>query len=320
MITTLTAPKASQAATIEEILYARSGRYEPLRRIGEGGYSQVYLGRHIESNTLAALKVFDRSVASRADLQDFYKEVYVLAALNHPHIIQLLDQGLEEETPFFALAYATNGSLRRYLQPGTPLPPATMFRYALQIADALYYLHRKSIVHCDVKPENILLGPANEAWLSDFGIAQVNANPHTRISISKGTAEYAAPEQIEGRPVAASDQYALAVLIYEWLSGEYLYKGTPRQICEQHLYAPLPDFQRKIPSLRPAAMQVLQRALAKNPKNRFSSVKEFAYTLYEAHQLSERVGFSTMMPHKLSQYAPGSTPGYAHQRPASVYV
>lgn len=314
MHTTLTA-LASQ-----EILYTRSGHYEPIRLIGEGGYSQVYLGRHVESNTLAALKVFDRSVASRADLQDFYKEAYLLAGLSHPHIIQLLDQGLEEESPFFALAYATNGSLRRYLQPGTPLPPAAILRFALQIADALYYLHRKHIVHCDVKPENILLGPANEAWLSDFGIAQVSANPNIRISISKGTAEYVAPEQIEGRPVPASDQYALAALIYEWLSGEYLYKGTLQQICAQHIYAPLPDFQRKIPSLRPAAAQVLQRALAKNPQKRFSSVKEFAYTLYEAHQLKEQIGFSTTMPHKLSHYAPGYASGKAYQHAANVYA
>jgi serine/threonine protein kinase len=295
------------ALATQEILYAKSGRYEPIRLIGKGGFSQVYLSRHIESNTLAALKVFDRSVSSRADLQDFYKEAYLLADQNHPHIIQLLDQGLEEDPPFFALAYATNGSLRRYLQPGTPLPPTTILRFALQVADGLYYLHRKNIVHCDVKPENILLGPANEAWLSDFGIAQVNANPAIHLSISKGTAEYAAPEQIEGYPEPASDQYSLAALIYEWLSGEYLYKGTPRQICEQHIYSPLPDVQRKIPSLRPAAAQVLQKALAKKPGNRFSSVKEFAYSLYDANQYKEQIGFSYMLPHKLAHYIPGSS-------------
>lgn len=293
---------------IQETLQNRAGPYELLRLIGEGGYSLVYLGRHIEHNTLAAIKVFDRSVAGRADLQDFYKEAYILARLNHPHIIQLLDQELEEDPPFLAIAYATNGTLRRFLQPGTPLPPGAMFRFILQIADALYYLHRNNIVHCDVKPENILLGPANETWLSDFGIALVNHTANTLPPVSKGTAQYAAPEQIQGKPVPASDQYALAALVYEWLSGEYLYQGTPLQICKQHMYAPLPDFQRKIPGLRPAAAQVLQKALAKKPATRFSSVKEFAYALYEANQPNEQIGFPRMMPQRLSHFMPAYHP------------
>src|SRR5207302_4361463 len=142
-------------------------------------------------------------------------------------------------------------------------------------------------IHRDVKPENMLLGRRQEVLLSDFGIATI-AHSTSSLSTSaegtSGTLAYMAPEQIEGHPRAASDQYALAVVVYEWLCGERPFEGSVSELIAQHLGMPPLPLRERMPKIPAEVEQVVLRALAKDPKARFASVKDFAESLEQASQ------------------------------------
>ncbi len=141
--------------------------------------------------------------------------------------MRVLDFGVENDVPFLVMNYAPNGTLRQLHPSGTRLSPATIASYVEQVAEALQYAHEEKLIHRDVKPENMLLGRGNEVLLSDFGIAVIAESTHYQTSQEVGgTAPYMAPEQIRGKPCPASDQYALGVVVYEWLSGNRPFRGT----------------------------------------------------------------------------------------------
>src|SRR6202007_2863759 len=138
--------------------------------------------------------------------------------LVHPHIIRVLDFDVKDGIPFLVMDYAPNGSLRRIHPKGIPLPLPTVISYVKQLADALQYAHDQKLIHRDVKPENMLIGRNDEILLSDFGLAMVTYNSSQESPRdSSGTIAYMAPKQARGNPRPASDQYALAVSVYEWL-------------------------------------------------------------------------------------------------------
>src|SRR5207237_1716212 len=150
----------------------------------------------------------------------FLQEAQFIDNLEHPHIVRILDFDVEESTPFLVMSYAPNGTLRQLHPKDTILSLSIVVNYVKQVADALQYAHDEKLIHRDIKPENMLLGRRNEVLLSDFGLATIAQSGH---SLSKrdvaGTIIYMAPEQFRGKPAPASDQYALGVVIYEWLSG-----------------------------------------------------------------------------------------------------
>src|SRR5439155_9009778 len=156
-----------------------------------------------------------------------------------------------------------------------------------QVAAVMQYAHDKKDIHRDVKPENMLLGRRQEVLLSDFGIATI---VHSTSSLSastegtSGTLAYMAPEQIEGHPRPASDQYALGVVVYEWLCGERPFEGSVSELIAQQLSMPPLPLRERMPMIPPEVEQVVLRALAKDPKTRFASVKDFAQALEQASQ------------------------------------
>src|SRR5262249_49852456 len=140
--------------------------------------------------------------------------------------------------PFLVMEYAPNGTLRQKLPKGQPMTPAEILPYVKQVADALQYAHEEKLVHRDIKPENMLLSRRGEVLLSDFGIALVvQSSRYQSTQDGVGTLAYMAPEQIQGRPRSASDQYALGVVIYEWLTGERPFRGSMSEVVAQHLSA-----------------------------------------------------------------------------------
>jgi hypothetical protein len=151
------------------------------------------------------------------------------------------------------------------------------------VADALQYAHERKVIHRDVKPENMLVGQNGDILLSDFGIAVVAQSSRYSGQEVGGTAAYMAPEQLQGRASPASDQYALAVTAYAWLTGEQPFKGSFAEICSQHLLTPPTPLRQKVPSLPAAVEQVVLIALNKDPQRRFSSVQAFANALAQAN-------------------------------------
>src|SRR6266567_817221 len=269
------------------------GHYRLVALLGRGGFAEVYLGEHIYLETTAAIKVLHTQLDSD-EVESFRKEAQTVARLVHPHIVRVLDYGVEEGTPFLVVDYAPNGTLRKYHPKGVPLPLTAVVSYVAQVADALQYAHEQKVIHRDVKPENMLLGRRNEVLLSDFGIALVAQSSHYNstqgLQDLAGTIAYMAPEQIQSQAGTASDQYSLGIVIYEWLSGTRPFHGSFAEIAVKHTLATPPSLLEKLPTLAPAVEAVVMKALAKDPRQRFANVEEFATALERAGRLEEVAG------------------------------
>src|SRR5437868_12781676 len=198
------------------------GNYRLVALLGTGGFADVYLGQHTRFNQQAAIKVLHAHLSGQ-EASSFQHEAETVATLAHPAIVRVFDFDVQDGVPFLVMDYAPNGSLRTRYPKGNQVPLPQIVSYVKQVTDALQYAHGQKFIHRDVKPENMLLGRREEVLLSDFGLATL---AHSSASFSAsgkgtvGTLAYMAPEQIEGHPRAASDQYSLGVVVYEWLCGE----------------------------------------------------------------------------------------------------
>jgi class 3 adenylate cyclase/predicted Ser/Thr protein kinase len=258
------------------------GNYQLIQLLGRGHWASVYLGEHGHLHTQAAIKVLHGPWAD-SEVDGFLGEARTLAHLRHPHIVRVLDFGVQEGTPFLVMEYAPGGTLRQLHPKGTRLPLQTVVSNVKQVASALQYAHAQQLIHRDLKPENLLLGPEQQVWLSDFGLALVVQSARLQpFQQTAGTLAYMAPEQLQGHPTAASDQYALGVLVYEWLAGERPFSGPLPELAVKQALTPPLALSERVPTLPAVVDQVVLQALAKDPQLRFASVQAFALALEEA--------------------------------------
>src|SRR6266849_5441682 len=270
------------------------GSYRLSRLLGQGGFADVYLGEHIHLNTQAAIKVLQMRLTG-SNLEQFRNEARTIASLVHPNIVRVLDFGVEDGIPFLVMDYAPNGTLRQRHLRGIPLPPLSIVAYVKQAATALQYAHNRRLIHRDVKPENMLVGCNEDVLLSDFGLvlpAQSTGSQTTKEMA--GTLPYMAPEQITGKPRPASDQYALGIVIYEWLSGKPPFVGSFVEIATQHMMTPPAPLYGQIAGVSLAVQEVLFTALAKDPQQRFASMQAFAVAFESACQPGDVSSQSTV--------------------------
>jgi predicted ATPase/DNA-binding CsgD family transcriptional regulator len=268
------------------------GNYRLLRLLGRGGFADVYLGEHIHLHKPAALKIL-RMRLGEQESEQFLREAQTLAWLEHPHIVRVLDFAVQDGLPFLVMDYAVGGTLRTKHPAGTRLPLENVLVYVEQVASALQFAHDQHLMHRDVKPENMLLNAKEEVLLADFGLARLapihQASTQSLNPTLAGTTPYLAPEQVHGQPGPASDQYALGVVVYEWLCGQRPFRGTPVEVALQHISTPPPSFHEQLPEFSPAVEEVVLRALAKEPEERFLSVQYFAIALqHTAHHMEYR--------------------------------
>jgi len=294
------------------------GNYQIMRTLGHGGFADVYLGQHIYLKTFAAIKVLQARLA-HSDLQTFLQEARTVASLTHSHIVRVLEFGEEGDTPYLIMDYCPNSTLRQRHPKGVRVSLPKCVEYIKQVAEALQYAHDRKIIHRDVKPENMLIGQNDTILLSDFGIAIISQSSRSthRQDIS-GTIAYSAPEQLQGKAEAASDQYALGIVLYEWICGELPYQGAFHEIASQHLVAPIPTICDKVASVPLAVEQVLQKALAKAPQDRFQHVRDFAAalelagegklasTVIQTEQTDSQANMSTYIKNRLAPTASAS--------------
>src|SRR6266702_2451058 len=260
------------------------GNYRLVRLLGQGGFAEVYLGEHLQLGTQAAIKLLHTHIASE-DVELFRSEARTVAHLVHPHIVRVFDFGVEGTIPFLVMDYAPGGTVRKRYPRGVALPLPTIVTYVTQTAEALQYAHDEHVIHRDMKPENLLLGRRQEVLLSDFGIAQLAQSSRSQSTQDvAGTAGYMAPEQFQGKPRPASDQYALGIIVYEWLSGDRPFHGYFTEVASQHLFVPPPPLREMVPTISAAVEHVMLTALAKDPKQRFGSVLAFATAFVQASQ------------------------------------
>lgn len=231
----------------------------------------VYLGQHIEDQSEVALKVFNAYLTREEDQRAFLEEAQALH-LEHPHIMPLLDCGVgSNHMPFVVMEYAPHGTLRSRHTKGLQMPLEDALSYILPLASALQYAHEQEKVHGNIKSGNMLLDAEDKILLSDFELATVRAN------LASSEAQDAAPEERMSAASPASDQFALGVVIYEWLCGKSPFQGAEDE--EES-----PSLRALAPHLTLEVEQVVQRALASDPEQRFANMRAFAEALEAASQ------------------------------------
>jgi streptogramin lyase len=280
------------------------GHYRLLRLLGSGGMGEVYLAEDARIGQQVAIKViraegiaYPQSESAKEAARLFEREAKAIARLDHPNILPLYAYG--EETlndtllTYLVMPYRKEGTLASWLRQrgrAAPLTPAEVAPLLQQAAAALQHAHSQHVLHQDIKPTNFLIRlhedhpDRPDLLLSDFGIAKLTSATASASQSIRGTPTYMAPEQWDGHPVAASDQYALAIMVYELLVGRPPFQGNLGQVMRQHYLMPPPAPSSLNRHLSPAIDAVLLRALAKQPDERFPSVTAFARAFHEAVQ------------------------------------
>ncbi len=278
---------------------ALAGRYTIERELGQGGMATVYLAEDLKHHRKVAVKVLRPELAAAIGPERFLREIEISAGLHHPHIVALYDSGSLSPTPplrnaergpggevlYYVMPFVEGESLRDRLTREKQLPLDDALLIAREVADALSYAHSRGVVHRDIKPENILL-ESGHAVVADFGIAKAisaaGGESLTQTGIAIGTPQYMSPEQAAGEKDidGRSDLYSLACVLYEMLTGQPPFTGpTVESVVRQHMV----EQPRPVSQLRPAVpaviADVLTRALAKNPADRFSPAAHFAAAL-----------------------------------------
>ena len=261
-------------------------RYQIQEQLGEGGMATVYKAYDTRLDRNVAIKVIrtDQFAPSMLDemLKRFEREAKALARLSHPSIVHIHDYGEYEGAPFLVMEYVPSGTLAK--RPDKPVPWREAVQIILPVARALAYAHAQHVIHRDIKPGNVLLTENNEPMLSDFGIAKiVGVNDGATITgagTTIGTPEYMAPEQWMGESSPQSDIYSLGVVLYELVTGKKPYTAdTPVGVMLKQVNDPLPDPTQYVGDLPAELVNDLEKAMRKDPKDRYASMKEFVADL-----------------------------------------
>jgi len=258
------------------------GRYRILRKLGSGGMANVYLAEDEDLGRRVAIKILnDRYANDEAFTERFRREAKSAAALSHPNIVSIYDRGTADGRPYIAMEVIEGRSLKELIMNSGSLPIGEAIEYAKQILSALRFAHRHGIIHRDIKPHNILLGHENRLKVTDFGIARYGPSQMTEVGSIMGTAQYLSPEQARGAPVtASSDLYSAGIVLYEMLTGKTPFTGeTPIEIAMKHLNEPPRPPSELRPEISPELDQIVLRALAKDPHERYETAEEFSADL-----------------------------------------
>src|SRR5215208_2865587 len=272
---------------LEKLKAALNDRYDVEREIGQGGMATVFLARDIRHERKVAIKVLHEDLGAAVGAERFRREISIATSLTHPHILTLYDSGEAAGMLYYVMPFIEGESLRQKIDREKQMPIDQALKITGEVASALGYAHRKGIVHRDIKPENILLEDGH-AIVADFGIARAvqadGGGALTKTGMSLGTPTYMSPEQafaekdIDGR----SDMYSLACVLFEMLTGEPPFTGPNAQaIMARHSMSEVPSMQIVRATVPDEVEDVVQKALAKAPADRFPTLGEFAQELQE---------------------------------------
>jgi serine/threonine-protein kinase len=250
-----------------------SDRYRLDAEIGAGGMSTVYRAFDTVLERPVAIKLMHREIARDSDqLERFRREARAVAQLNHPHVVQVIDAGEDNEMPYIVLEYVEGETLKQRIKGAGRLTIVESIAYAIEIARALEAAHERGIVHRDIKPQNVLIDPEGSAKVTDFGIARtLHDEGLTADGRVLGTTDYVSPEQALGHPVTGqSDVYSLGIVLYEMLTGEVPFRGENQiAVAMKHVREELPDVQIRRPEISAALASVIDRATDKDLVRRY---------------------------------------------------
>ena len=269
---------------LERLNSALSDRYTIESEVGRGGMATVFLARDLKHDREVALKVLHPEIAATLGSERFLREIQITARLEHPNILTLIDSGKADGLPYFVMPYLEGGSLRERLDTEGELPIEKALQIAAEVADGLDYAHEIGVVHRDIKPSNILLYRGH-ALIADFGVARaldVAGGSATVTGLAVGTPKYMSPEQAAGKTEidGRSDVYGPGCVLWEMLAGESPYDGpTPHAILARKVSEDTPSLRIRRKTVTRELENVLAKAMARSPADRFATAGEFAKAL-----------------------------------------
>ena len=259
------------------------GRYEIQKELGRGAMGVVYLGRDPRISRMVAIKTLHYKHFEPSQLPEvkarFFREAEAAGRLSHPNIVSVFDAGEEDDLAFIAMDYVPGKALNYFTNPKRLLPVAIVYGLMAKAADALFYAHKHQIIHRDIKPSNLLYDPeTGRVKVSDFGIARLVDNSKTRTGDVMGSPLYMSPEQLKGTKVSeAADIYSLGVTMYQLLTGKLPFDGDSlANLTYQILQGKHASVRTHRPDLPPSATRITNKALQKDPEDRFANAREMA--------------------------------------------
>jgi serine/threonine-protein kinase len=259
-------------------------RFELEELVGTGGMSSVYRAHDRLLDRKVALKVLHEQYSEDADyVERFRREARAVASLSHPNIVGVIDRGEHADRQFIVFEYVDGDNLKRMIERRGPAPVETALELGVQISRALSFAHQNGLVHRDVKPQNVLLNGDGHAKVTDFGIARSldMQRGMTQTGTVLGTSDYIAPEQAQGQHVDdQTDVYSLGVVLFELLTGHVPFSGENFvAVAMRHINEPPPSIRAERPDVPPRVEAAIQRAMAKDPADRFRSMADFCQEL-----------------------------------------
>jgi hypothetical protein len=255
-----------------------SGRFRLEERVGAGGMSTVYRAFDETLERWVAIKILQKDIAGDGDqIERFRREARAVARLNHPHVVTVIDAGEDQGCPYIVFEYMAGETLKDRIRRLGRLPVPEALAYAIEIARALQAAHMEMLVHRDVKPQNVMLDHDGRAKVTDFGIARsLEGESLTLAGRVLGTTDYVSPEQALGQEVTPqSDIYSLGIVLYEMLTGDVPFKAdAPVAVAMKHVREPMPDVQLMRPEVSATTAAIVDRATAKETRNRYRTIEQ----------------------------------------------
>ena len=303
----------------------RIGRYEIKSLIGAGGMGTLYLARDTNPNTyrLVALKLLNANLDSEDLRERFGREARALAALNHANVVNIYDSGEYQSSPYIVMEYVRGETLAEKIARKAPMSIAQKLKLMTELCAGLAHAHNAGLIHRDIKPANLMVDDHGRLKLLDFGIARGEAGMTrfgqqvTQINVRIGTPGYMSPEQIEGGEVdARSDLFAVGVVLYELISHQEAFTGaTTRQIENKVLQSHPAPLTSLVPGLDPELESIVNKALAKNPAERYADATQFESAL---EHVRWRLGLAESTPNARPTPSPGSVVRKSHESRAEA--
>jgi len=260
-------------------------RYEIVKSIGEGGMANVYLAKDTILDRKVAIKVLRGDLShDEKFIRRFQREALSVSNLSHPNIVEVYDVGQENDQHYIVMEYIEGKTLKQLLHKRGSLTLSEVIDIMNQLTDGLAHAHDAYIIHRDIKPQNIMIEDDGLIKITDFGIAMaLNSTQLTQTNSVMGSVHYLPPEQANGKgSTIKSDIYSLGILMYELLTGNVPFKGDNAvEIALKHLKEKIPSIRRQNPTIPQSVENIVLRATAKNPKNRYESVKDMHIDLVE---------------------------------------
>ncbi len=269
-----------------------NGRYRLIGRIGAGGMSVVYKAQDVALGRLVAIKILHESLTGDPKfVENFRREAQAAASLSHPNVVTVHDVGQDGSRHYIVMELVEGEDLKTTVRNWAPLPLANALDLAIQICKGVGYAHRAGFVHCDVKPQNVLVTKDGRAMVADFGIARVISEATiTRGDSSWGTPHYFSPEQAAGQSATpASDVYAIGIVLYEMLTGRLPFQAdSPAALALKHLTEEPPPITDLNPNVPLPVAKIIHKVLSKEPSARYRTADQLGSILQNIRVESEQ--------------------------------